>query len=392
MPTRNILVDATPILDRSGHRGIGRYVYDLLQGLEATRDEWRSSLNIRAVTHLGFHGEGSTTSELAVAADLVRGQRGSLQDSIRWRRRLSLGSVSHGADVLHLTEAVGTPLIRGTRWGVTCYDLIPLRMPEQYLGGSRYKIARRKATDRRRYCRADALVAISERTRLDMIDLLQIAPEKVTTVPTGIDLSHWLREASEQDREMRARGGAGERPYVLFVGEGDHRKGIATMMRALAAARRSADVELIWVGRLPPNNLARFKEQAAEAGVTDAVRFAGFVADEDLAALYRGALAMIFLSVLEGFGLPVAEALAASCPVIVVENSGSDEVAGDAGYVVSAGDHEAAGRAIVELAGNPEERARRVRLGQARVPRYDRKQMARGYVEVWQRMTAKRTA
>jgi len=111
------------------------------------------------------------------------------------------------------------------------------------------------------------------------------------------------------------------------------------------------------------------------------VRFLGFVADADLAALYRAAVALLFLSRLEGFGLPVAEAMAAGCPAIVSRASGSDEVAGDSGIVVDADDTPAAAKAISRLARSPEHRAELGRRGRARVPTFDRREMARGYVK-----------
>jgi glycosyltransferase involved in cell wall biosynthesis len=388
MSIHTVAIDASPLLDRSGHRGIGRYVSDLLHGLEAIRDEWRSSLDIRAVTALGWHGDGTITPELAEAAGSLGEHRGSQGRTILWRRRLSLGTLSRAADILHLTEALGTPFARLTRWGVTCYDLIPLKMPNEYLGGSRVKILRQHMEDWVRYHRSDSLVAISERTRDDLIELLQIPPSKVVAVPTGIDLTAWQSAPREDDRDRLDRLGVRDRRYVLFVGGGDQRKGVPTMLRALAEARRSMEVELVWAGKLPPRHLERFRKEAEHAGVGDQVRFIGFAPDRDLAALYRGALAHVFLSVLEGFGLPVAEAIAIGCPVIVVRGSGCDEIAGDAGYIVPPNDSSAAARAIVALATDPEERARRIRLGRERAPRFDRKQMARGYVENWLTMLA----
>lgn len=366
-------------------RGIGRYVYDLLRALESVRDEWSERLDIAAVTELGWFGTGVLSRDLAGAAEDLRARRGSERDSIVKKRRMSLGAVARSADLLHLAEPIGMPLVKLSRWGVTCYDLIPLRMPQEYLGGSRVRVLRRKLEDYVLYHRADVIVAISERTRTDVVSMLSLPPDRVLHVPTGIDLPHWRAAPTSSDPEARRRGGAGARPYVLFVGEGDQRKGVATMMAAVALVRRELDIELVWVGQLPPEHLARFQKQARAAGLEGSVRFPGFVADEDLGALYRGAIAHVFLSVLEGFGLPVAEAMAAGCPVVVVRGSGCDEIAGDAGCVVPPGDAAAAARAILALARDPEDRACRVRKGSARIEVYDRKAMARGYVEAWER-------
>jgi len=382
----NIVVDTTPLLDRSGNRGIGRYVYDLLYGLESIRDEWSDSLDVSAITALEWMRGGSRTRELGAAADSLRELRGTQRNSIVRKRRFLLTPASGEADVLHVAEAIGMPLRKRCPWVVTCYDLIPLRLPDQYLRGRGVRMAHRHARDWVRYHRADVVVAISERTRTDVIEILGIPEERVVAVPTGIDLAHLSHEPEPDDSARRARHGVGSRPYLLFVGEGDPRKDVTAMIRTLAVARRHLDVDLIWAGQLPALHLERFRRLVQAEGVEGNVHFVGFVPDAELAALYRGALALLFLSALEGFGLPVAEAISSGCPVIVVRDSGCDEVAGDAGFVVDPGDHSAAARAVVELATRQGERTRRSRLGVERAARFDRREMARGYVEVYKRL------
>ena len=104
---------------------------------------------------------------------------------------------------------------------------------------------------------------------------------------------------------------------------------------------------------------------------------------DDLAILYRNALAHLFVSRLEGFGISVAEAMASGCPVIVAKRSGADEVGGDAVLKIDQGDHVAAARGIVRLASDPAERARLTAAGLSRARVFDRASMARGYVHVW---------
>jgi glycosyltransferase involved in cell wall biosynthesis len=378
-----IVIDATPVLDVSGFRGIGRYVRDLLLGLEQTRDEWGKTLDIRAVTELGWRGHFATDADLGRALDTVESRRGSAPPKTMGRlRRASLGQAARGAAVLHFTEALGMPLRRRTRWVLTCHDLIPLRMPEHYIRGGWLARLARWGEDFLRYQRSDRLIAISRRTRDDLVELLRIPPDKIDVVPTGIDLDQWCAVSATDDEERRRALGIGERPYLIYVGQGDARKGIDEMLRALAELD---GIELVWAAKLSPADLAFQKERARALGVADRVRFPGFVADADLAALYRGALAHPFLSKLEGFGLSVAEALACGCPVLVVRDSGADEVAGDAGFVLAPEDVVAAAEIVRRLAASPELRVDRARLGVARAARFDRRAMARAYVESWRR-------
>jgi glycosyltransferase involved in cell wall biosynthesis len=383
---RTVTIDATALLDLSGNRGIGRYVRDLLHGLAATRDEWSSDFDLRIVTGLGFLTGGETETDPIAALERLEPLRGSQEFRIRRRRQRALGSVAFGSAILHLAEPIGVPWLKRLPWSATCYDLIPLRLPEQYLGGRglRYRVHHGGAW--LRYRIPERLVAISEHTRTDLIELLGLRPNRVVHVPTGIDLSSWGATPLPDDRTRLERLGVGARPYVLYVGGGDPRKGVNSLLDALVAAVRHVDVDLVWTGNLPAAELREFRRLIGAKRIEDRVRLLGFTADPDLAALYRGALALPFLSTLEGFGLPVVEAMACSCPVIVVRGSGCDEISADAGYVVGAGDAGAASRAITELARDGRARAERGARGLARAQRFDRRRMARGYAEVWREM------
>jgi glycosyltransferase involved in cell wall biosynthesis len=239
--------------------------------------------------------------------------------------------------------------------------------------------------DWHRYRMPSRIVAISEKTRSDL-SMLGVAPSRVDVVPTGIHMDQWSPTAQPDDEARRTKHVPSGTRYLLYVGYCDHRKNVRGMMETLAKARRDEPLELVWAGDLPPPQLAAMKKLAREIGVEDSVRFLGFVADPNLAALYRGATALLFLSRLEGFGLPVAEAMASGCPSIVCRSSGSDDVAGEAGLVVDSDDIPAAADAVLKLCRSAELRANLAKLGLARVGRFDRRAMARGYVESYLRV------
>jgi alpha-1,3-rhamnosyl/mannosyltransferase len=161
------------------------------------------------------------------------------------------------------------------------------------------------------------------------------------------------------------------------------------MLRAIAEARRTTDVEFVWAGKFTARDLKKLRAYLRSEGVLDelpTVRFVGYVSSEDLAVLYRNALAHLFVSRLEGFGISVAEAMASGCPVIVANGSGADEVGGDAVMKIDPGDHAAAARAIGRLANDPTERVRLTAAGLSRARVFDRATMARGYVNVWRQV------
>jgi glycosyltransferase involved in cell wall biosynthesis len=378
-----VLVDATPLRAASGFRGIGRYVRDLLYGLEATRKEWQGEISIAAIEDLGLAGRCVVNEDLVAAADAAFAARGTRKAGLTNARRLVLGRAAAraGASLLHITEAVGTPFSCPVPRLVTCHDMIELVHPERYMR-SRVREFTRRRRERVRYAHADHVVAISERTAADVVAIAGASPEQVHVILHGIDLARFERSHRDDQRVLGQLGLRGAR-YAFYVGGADWRKNAEGMIGALRVARESTDIELVWAGALGPKYVRKVQCLAREAGVADHVRLLGYVNDAQLPSLYRGAVAHLFLSRLEGFGLSVVEAMAAGCPVVVARGSQSDEIVGDAGPVVDPDDPAAAGRALAELAADPDARARHAALGRERARYFDRGRMARDYAELY---------
>jgi glycosyltransferase involved in cell wall biosynthesis len=155
--------------------------------------------------------------------------------------------------------------------------------------------------------RATRLIAVSERTKRDAIELYGLPPEKITVVPHGVD-------------PVFSPGDGTHDGYVLFVGAVQARKDPLAALRAA----REAGLPLVVAG--PPKEPELV--QALRDGGAD-VR--GWVEHEELAQLYRRAAALVLPSRFEGFGVPVLEALASGTPVVLSDDAALREVAGDAG-------------------------------------------------------------
>jgi glycosyltransferase involved in cell wall biosynthesis len=174
--------------------------------------------------------------------------------------------------------------------------------------------------------RADHVIAVSEATKRDVVDLYGIPPEKVTVTPHGVDPAF--------------SPGDGAGGFVLFVGAIQARKD------PLAAAAAAAAVGLPFVAAGPEKEPALAAELRARGAD---VR--GFVEQDELAQLYRDAAVLILPSRFEGFGVPVLEAMASGTPVVVSDDAALGEVAGDAGVYAEDGDFAAAlRRALAERA------------------------------------------
>ena len=221
------------------------------------------------------------------------------------------------------------PQAPGLVRSATLYDLIPLRFPELYLGDPARKRWYERRCDLIRQC--DCVLAISEATRRDGIELLGLDPGRVVTVHGGVAALPVFRTPGQHEQaSIRQRLGI-RRRLVLYTGGDDPRKNLEGAVAGYAAlpARLRGDTQLAIVCAMSPTTRASLLAAARRLGLADdALILTGFIADADLAALYASCEAFVFPSRYEGLGLPVLEAMASGAPVIGADNSGIAEVIG----------------------------------------------------------------
>ena len=202
--------------------------------------------------------------------------------------------------------------------------------------------------------RAEHVLAVSERTKRDVVELYGVPAEKVTVTTNGVDPVF----------SPGANGGSGD--YVLFVGAIQRRK---DPLAALAAARE-VGLPLVVAGPEKEPELAR----ELAAGGAD---LRGYVATTELAALYRGAAAVVLPSRYEGFGLPVLEAMACGAPVVAADEPALREVGGDAAVYANDREFGAAVRRALD------EREVRVAAGLERAKLFSWAETARRTADVY---------
>ena len=235
--------------------------------------------------------------------------------------------------------------------------------------------------------RASAVIAVSHRTKRDLVTHLGLPPERVDVVHEGID--------HERFRPVPRR--LLEDPYVLFVGSEHPRKNLRTLLRAFALLRREPRwrrLRLVKVGAAGGPE-ARFRESTLavlrELRLQEAVVLAERVTHDDLVAWYSGAACLALPSRYEGFGLPVVEAMACGCPVVVSGAGSLPEVAGEAGVVVPNPDDAAGLAAALEaLLAEDRRRERLRRAGLERARSFSWDTAARRTLEVYRRLAAVR--
>ena len=228
-------------------------------------------------------------------------------------------------DLFHSTDFV-LPPVAGARTLLTVHDLTFLRYPDCAHPPLRAYL---QNVVPRSLARADCVVADSQSTKKDLVELLGVPGEKIAVVYGGVD-SRFAPESSQACKTCELSG-----PYILSVGTLEPRKNYARLIRAYARLCQETGLPHLLViaggkGWLYDDIFAEVRR----LGLEQRVRFLGFVDDAALPALYRGAELFVFPSLYEGFGFPPLEAMACGCPVVASNSSSLPEVCGDAAILV----------------------------------------------------------
>lgn len=210
------------------------------------------------------------------------------------------------------------------------YDLIPLSNPEEYLKHN--PAYNRYYTDKiKNLKRADLLLAISEFSKKEAEDLLEISAEKIVNISSAVDpcfkkltLTKVKADALYQRLQLT-------RPFILYAGGTDPRKNLPRLIKAYALLPEAIREKycLLFAGKLSEHEVAFLQAQAKAAGLGQGeLCFSGYVNDEDLIALYNLCALFVFPSWQEGFGLPALEAMRCGAAVIGSNTSSLPEVIG----------------------------------------------------------------
>lgn len=254
-------------------------------------------------------------------------------------------------DILHPTfyddyvlQNLKKPLV------VTVHDLILYKVKDPV-----YNSSPRRQQMKNMITKADRIIAISNNTKKDVVEVFNINPDKIDVVYHGFN---YPAKNTEENRYGR---------YVLFVGQRGHHKNFETFIEAIAPIlHKDRELKLICVGPslsdAEHNNLTRLKivEQVIVMNVNDST----------LNMLYAHALLFVYPSLYEGFGMPILEAFANNCPVCLSDASCFPEIAGDAGIYFDPSDRESIQTAIHELMYDEALRSRQAQLGHSKLSEF----------------------
>ena len=286
-------------------------------------------------------------------------------------------------DVFHGMDHVGLPLVGRTgKYVVTIHDVIPLILPQTFT--PRHRLVVRMALARVR-AKADRVIVPSHAAKRDIVQRLGLAEDLVVVTHAGCE-PQFQPEAQEASfRDLAARYGLPSR-YVLAVGTLEPRKNLTTLLQAFARLRRGAKTDpelgLVLAGARGWLDEPVF-QSVRSLGLEQVVRFPGFIDDEDLPAVYRGAELFVFPSLYEGFGLPLLEAMACGVPVITSNVSSMPEVAGGAALLVDPRDVHGLAAAIAQVLRDEALRGRLRDAGIARAGQFSWETAARQTLDTY---------
>jgi glycosyltransferase involved in cell wall biosynthesis len=254
------------------------------------------------------------------------------------------------ADVAHVPYW-GSPLSPSVPTVVSILDIIPLLLPE-YRGGplvraytGLVKAAAQTAT---------LVLTISESSRRDIVRRLGVPTSSVRVTYLAADSRYSPRRDPVDEAALRRNHPDLPQDYVLYLGGFDARKNIETLLQVYTWAQATIGQEfpLVIAGKLPEAHTAFARDPrviAKALEVEDVVRCIGPVAEEDKPALYRGAMAFLYPTRYEGFGLPALEALACGVPVVGGNASSVPEIVGAAGMLVDPDDARSMAGALIAV-------------------------------------------
>ena len=263
----------------------------------------------------------------------------SIRQGIQLTRRLAL--------LGHLIHMPNQHFARWVPWLnqpsiVTVHDLVRLSFPyseEDWISSMGL------ALDRRGIRKAAHLICVSEATKRDLIRYLGIPEEKMTVIYNGVD--HNVFKPCHEQNTSCFRS-----PYLLYVGSERPRKNLKVLLRAFSLIKKQGrpfdSLKLLKVG--PAGRSDDFRkatlDEARRLGVESEMHFVERMSDQELAVAYSNAVALVFPSLYEGFGLPIVEAMACGCPVITSNVSSLPEIAGSAALLVDPNDGAALAEAM----------------------------------------------
>ncbi len=313
------------ILKRKG--GVANYILHLLRGLKRARPDYRYKLYFNSVrlVDLPIDSNFFEITSTRIPNRILR---------IFW---LYLGFppiewLIGDVDIFHTPahSPVYSLCPPARKWVVTVHDLFTFK-----LNYKKRTIGRELTALRRIERKAERVIAVSESTRNDLLEIIPALKSRVVVIPEGVDekffTSEFLPEAISKYRIST--------PYILYIGAADFHKNLLRLVNVFKRLSEKIPHNLILAGKLTGRH-NKIIQLVNKFGLNSRVLFTGSIEEEDLPSVYKGADLFVLPSLYEGFGLVLLEAMASGTPVVASNTSSIPEVVGDAALLFDPYDEE----------------------------------------------------
>ncbi len=318
--------------------GIGLYTDNLIQRLhQHTKDDEQVYLLGMDFFHNADRVRGCLSSNVRLKTNGMM-HYGVYRRLWHWMPFLDYGRFFNvSADIFHFTNFVVPPYVKG-KVITTIYDMVYRLYPETMEKANRVKLERGLFDSCRR---ADKIITISENSRQEIMDFLNVPKEKIHIIYPGVDTAYFSGDKDETLASQVSMRYDLPKQYFLYLGTLEPRKNIETILDAfrLYRQRYPQGHELVIAGKKGWQYEQIFK-QVESFGLVSSVHFPGYVEEADKKQIYTGASAFLFPSLYEGFGMPPLEAMACGVPVIAANTASLPEAVGGGGLLIDPMDSE----------------------------------------------------
>ena len=299
--------------------GIGRYVYELVRHLIKIDEKNEYVLFMNQPEYEAFEEPNKRVTKV-----LVNAHHYSFAEQFRYLLALRSAKL----DLMHFTH-FNAPIFYKRPSVVTIHDLTLSFFPGKKMNSAFYRMAYNWVL-RAAVRNAKSVIAVSENTKADLVEITRTSPSKVEVIYEGVGEEFGPRGDEEYQEEVHKKYSI-TKEFLLYTGVWRGHKNLVNLIRAFALIHDGAegfDLQLVITGEEDPY-YPEVKRTVKELGLEHHVIYTGMAPEKELIALYQTAKAYVFPSLYEGFGLPPLEAMRCGTPVVASKSSCIPEICGD---------------------------------------------------------------